>query len=82
MIYKHGAKDHIGKAAHAFVMGKVVVEKLSKAAPAAEAAPAAAPAGPKYDEIIKDLKFRSIGPAVMGGRVIPAFTNAAVPGAG
>lgn len=36
----------------------------------AEAPPAAtAPAGPNYSEVMKDLRFRSIGPAVMGGRI-------------
>ncbi len=43
--------------------------KGAKAAPAPAAEAPAAPAGPNFAEITDGLKFRSIGPAVMGGRI-------------
>lgn len=59
-----------GSAAPAQAPAKAQKGKATKAAPAAaDAQKEAAPAGPDYGEIMKDLRFRSIGPAVMGGRV-------------
>jgi photosystem II stability/assembly factor-like uncharacterized protein len=44
-------------------------KKAQGKAPAAAAAPAPAPAKPDYGAILNTLRFREIGPAIMGGRI-------------